>query len=83
MLQPLPVINLFSFLFYQYFIITIPNTFIFFILYQYSGTLLFRMEGNVYFNDVLNTFYIRLYGVGDRIVHTTAFVMCVCVCVSF
>ena len=41
-----------------------------------------RKEGNVLFNDALNTFYSRLYGVThtvkdhptDRIAHTTAFV---------
>ena len=25
------------------------------------------MEGNVLFNDALNTFYLRLYGVGPRV----------------
>ena len=37
-----------------------------------------RKEGNALFNDELNTFYLRLYGVGpyltDRIALTTAFV---------
>ena len=26
-----------------------------------------KLQGNVLFNDALNTFYVRLYGVGDEI----------------
>ena len=37
-----------------------------------------RKDGNVLFNDALNTFYLRLYGVRhmvkDRMTHTTTFV---------
>ena len=26
-----------------------------------------RKEGNILFNDALNTFYLRLYGIGDMV----------------
>ena len=26
-----------------------------------------RKEGNILFNDALNTFYLRLYGIGDTV----------------
>ena len=29
--------------------------------------LMYRKEGNVLFNDALNTFYLRLYGVGHMV----------------
>ena len=32
--------------------------------YYYLG----RKEGNVLFNDALNTFYVRLYGIGHMVV---------------
>ena len=43
-------------------------------------------EGNVLFNNALNTFYLRLYGVGHRVKdHTYSESVCerekVCVCV--
>ena len=35
--------------------------------HHYKSSLAFRLkEGNVLFNDALNTFYLRLYGVGDN-----------------
>ena len=36
---------------------------IFFFKYRTRHTRLYRKEGNVLFNDALNTFYLRLYGV--------------------
>ena len=35
-------------------------------------------EGNVLFNDALNTFYLRLYGVGHTVIWHVS--LCVCVC---
>ena len=41
-----------------------------FLFCQYSKACVFRQErkeGNVLFNDALNTFYLRLYGVGHMV----------------
>ena len=35
--------------------------------YDISKVLMNRKEGNVLFNDALNTFYLRLYGVGHMV----------------
>ena len=36
-------------------------------IYCYMASDIWKIEGNVLFNDTLNTFYLRLYGVGHMV----------------